>query len=154
MDCFCKNKPVVNIVNVYQNCNLVYKNEGYFEIVCLPKVCIKQRLAKDECFEEQIRIIIKLYNFERISFQNIHLINELNTNPKEICIKQIDGIWTFKDNKLDVMFPEILDTSVYTIDYIICIDKIDCLESAVYIKDKNIVQNDKELKKCITSLKL
>lgn len=155
MSCFCKHNPCVNIVRAYQGCELIYTKEGYFEIVCPPKVCIKQRLIDIDGCKKQVRVIIKVFNFERLCFENISVVNEITPIPKNICINQIDGLWCYENGNMIVNFPEIQDLSVATIDYTAYFDEVESVESSVYIKDNsNKYIDSKNLKKCKSTLKL
>lgn len=155
MSCFCKHNSCVNIVRAYVGCELRYTKEGYFEIVCPPKVCIKQRLIDIDGTKNRIRVIIKLFNFERLCFENISIVNEIIPIPKKICINQIDGLWCYENGNMVVNFPEIQDLSVATIDYTAYFDGEENIESSIYIKDNSSNYVDSErIKKCKSILKL
>lgn len=155
MSCFCKHNPCVNLVRVYEGCELIYTKEGYFEIVCPPKVCVKQRIIAIDKSKKTVRLIIKLFNFERMNFENISLVNEIEPAPKNICVNHIDGLWRFENGKIIVSFPELEELSVATIDYTAYFESTDSIESSIYIKDNTADFRDSDrVKKCKSTLKL
>lgn len=153
MKCFCKHSPCVNLVRIYERCKLIYTKEGFFEVVCLPKVCIKQRLNVVDKERRLVRVIIKVFNYERLCFENIRVVNEINPIPKDITINRIDGVWCYKDGILCICFPMIEELSVNTIDYLISLEG-DFIESSIYVQDKSVENvHDLKIKKCKAYLK-
>lgn len=154
MSCFCKYESCVNVVKAYENNNLIYTKDGYFQVVCLPRVHVNQRLINFDKEEKKVRIIIKLFNFEQFSFEDICLVNELDPLPINININRVDGIWCYQNGKLVVRFPEIKELTVYTIDYTVCFDSEGVVDSIIYIQDSLEYNYDGKVKKCISRIEV
>ena len=154
MKCFCRNEPCIHRIKAYEDYQLVCTLDGYFEIVYSPKICVNQRIITVDDEKNMVRVIIKIFNYERNCFENITLVNEIKPTPSSIIVNEIDGLWCFERDKITINYSRICELSVNTIVYLACFDDLKSIESAVYMKnDMDEFAGKKNIKKCITTYK-
>lgn len=151
MSCLCRQEACVNLLKIYQNNNLLFRNHLFFEVIYPPRIYLTQRLININNDKRTVRNIIKIFNFEQTSFENINFINEIKPVPKEIKFNCIEGIWYYDKGRLVVKIPKLESLGIKTIDYCICIDN-ECVYSKIYLKDINL--NNGNIKTCINKLNL